>query len=95
LAASHYRLRPWDWVFLGMAHHKLGQTAEARHCLSEMRCWIDAAKQQDEDDPTGTQPVWGGWHEPAVCLLLLDEAEELTKTHQDRRHSDHQRGHAE
>jgi serine/threonine protein kinase/Flp pilus assembly protein TadD len=76
-AARTYRPRAWDWCFLAMARHRLGHADEARHCLSEARRWIDAANQHTEDDPTGTQPVWGGWHEPVVFPLLLREAEEL------------------
>ncbi len=76
-SATKYRRRAWDWCFLAMAHHRLGHADEARRCLSEATRWIDAASQHTEDDPTGTEPVWSGWHEPAVAPLLLREAEEL------------------
>jgi Flp pilus assembly protein TadD len=78
-AARKYRPQAWDWCFLAMARHRLGDADEARRCLSEARRWIDAANHHTEDDPTGMQPVWGGWHEPVVCPLLLREAEELLK----------------
>jgi eukaryotic-like serine/threonine-protein kinase len=78
-AAGIYRPRAWDWCFLGMAKHRLGDTDDARRCLSEARNWIDAANHHTGDDPSGTQPFWGGWHEPVVCPLLLREAEELLK----------------
>jgi tetratricopeptide (TPR) repeat protein len=78
--ATKYRPRPWDLCFLAMARHRLGQAGEARRCLTEATRWIDAANHHTEDDPTGTQPVWGGWHETAVCPLLLREAEELLKS---------------
>jgi tetratricopeptide (TPR) repeat protein len=78
-AARTYRPRAWDWCFLAMARHRLGLADEARRCLSEATRWIDAANHHTEDDPSGTQPAWGGWHEPAVCPLLLREAEELLK----------------
>jgi eukaryotic-like serine/threonine-protein kinase len=78
-AARTYRPRAWDWCFLAMAHHHLGNTDQARRCLFEATRWIEAADHHTEDDPSGTQPVWGGWHEPVVCRLLLREAEELLK----------------
>jgi serine/threonine protein kinase/Flp pilus assembly protein TadD len=78
-AAKKYRRRSWDWCFLAMAHHCLGNADEARCCLAEAKRWIDAANCQTEDDPSGTQPVWGGWHEPAIAPLLLREAEGLLK----------------
>jgi len=76
-AARMYRPRAWDLCFLAMAHHQLGHAVEARRCLSEARRWIDAANCHTEDDPSGTQPVWGGWYESVVFPLLLREAEEL------------------
>jgi tetratricopeptide (TPR) repeat protein len=76
-SARKYRPRAWDWCFLAMARHRLGHADEARRCLSEARRWIDAANQHTGDDPTGTKPVWGAWHEPVVYPRLLREAEEL------------------
>jgi tetratricopeptide (TPR) repeat protein len=78
-AARIYRPRAWDWCFLAMAQHRLGRADEARQSLTEAQRWIDAANRYTGDDPSGTQPVWGGWHEPAVCPLLVEEAEELLK----------------
>jgi tetratricopeptide (TPR) repeat protein len=79
-AATKYRPRAWDWCFLAMAHHRLGHADEVRRCLSEAARWIDAANHHTADDLSGTQPVWGGWHEPVVAPLLLREAEKLMKT---------------
>jgi serine/threonine protein kinase/Tfp pilus assembly protein PilF len=76
-AATEYRPRAWDWCFLAMARHQLRDDVEARRCLSEAKRWIDAANQHTEGDPSGTQPVWGGWYQSAVYPLLLREAEEL------------------
>ena len=78
-AAKTYRPRAWDWCFKAMAQHRLGRAAEARQSLTEARRWIDAASRHSGDDPSGTQPVWGGWHEPVVARLLVEEAEELLK----------------
>jgi tetratricopeptide (TPR) repeat protein len=30
-----------DWLFLAMAHHKLGHAAEAQQCLAKATAWID------------------------------------------------------
>src|SRR5262245_10148060 len=76
-AAKKYRPRAWDWCFLAMAHYRQGNGDEAHRCLSEARRWIDAANDHADDDPSGTQPAWSGWHEPALAPLLLREAEEL------------------
>jgi serine/threonine protein kinase/predicted Zn-dependent protease len=78
-AARMCRPRAWDWCFLAMARHRLRDDKEARRCLSEAKRWIDAANHHTEDDPSGTQPVWGGWHEPVVYSLLLREAEEFVE----------------
>jgi tetratricopeptide (TPR) repeat protein len=79
VAARIYRPRAWDWCFLAMAHHRLGHADEARRCLSEAARWIEEANRHEGDDPSGTQPVWGGWNELAVYPLLLREAQELLK----------------
>ena len=75
--ASTYQPRAWEWCFRAMAHHRLGQTEDARRCLAEARRWIDAANHHTSDDLNGTQIIWGGWHERVVYPLLLREAEEL------------------
>ena len=76
-AAKAYRPRAWDWSFLAMAHHRLGHAEAARRCLDEAARWIDEANRQQEDDPSGTRPIWGGWNELVAYPLLLREAEEL------------------
>ena len=79
-AAKKYRPRAWDWCFLAMAHHRLGHADDARRCVAEAKRWIEAANANTQDDPTGTQAVWGGWQEPVVFPLLLREAEEMMTT---------------
>jgi tetratricopeptide (TPR) repeat protein len=75
--AKMYRPRAWDWCFLAMAHHRLGHAEKARRCLVKAARWIDEANREELDDPTGTRPAWGNWHEPVVYPLLLQEAEVL------------------
>jgi hypothetical protein len=78
-SAKTYRTWAWDWCFLAMAHHRLGHDDEARRCLAEAGRWIDEANRQEEVDPSHTRPAWGHWHERAVSVLLLREAEALLK----------------
>ena len=59
-AARKYRPRAWDWCFLAMARHRLRDNDQARRCLTEAKRWIDAANHHTGDEPSGTQPVWGG-----------------------------------
>jgi eukaryotic-like serine/threonine-protein kinase len=77
LAATHYRLRADDWLFLAIAHHHLGDAAEAQRCQSKALQWIDQADLRRLNDPAGTQPGWGDWHEPIQVPLLRREVESL------------------
>jgi tetratricopeptide (TPR) repeat protein len=76
-ATRKFRPRAWDWCFLAMAQHRLGQTDPARRSLSSAIHWIEAADRRTETDPTETKPAWGDWHEAVVYPLLLQEAEAL------------------
>jgi serine/threonine protein kinase/Flp pilus assembly protein TadD len=85
-AAKMYRPRALNWIFLAMAHHRLGHADRARRCLAEAAGWIneangrtDEANPGEEDGLGGVRPAWGDWHEPVVFALLLREAEELLK----------------
>jgi serine/threonine protein kinase/uncharacterized protein HemY len=77
MEAKTFRRRAWEWCFLCMAHQHLGHTDLARHCLAEAARWIDEANRHEADALSGTQAVWGGWHDPVVSQLLLHEAEAL------------------
>ena len=71
------RLRARDWLFLSIAHQKLGHTDEARRCLNEAAAWIEKANSRTLDDQSGAHPVWGGWYEPIDTLILYEEVERL------------------
>jgi hypothetical protein len=62
-----------------MVHYRLRDDDQARHRVSEAKRWIEAANHATEDDPSGTRPVCGGWHEPVIFPLLLREAEKVLK----------------
>jgi hypothetical protein len=72
-----HKLRAWEWCFLSMAHHRLGQGDQARRCLEEARRWIAGADQHHGDDPTAAAAAWGDWTERPTYRLLLREAEAL------------------
>ena len=69
-----HNLRAWEWCFLAMAQHRLGNASEARRCLGEAGRWIDDADRHEGDDPTAARTAWGDWPERPVCRLLLAEA---------------------
>jgi hypothetical protein len=76
-AAVHYRLRADDWLLLAIAHHHLGHAQEAKRCLGNAVQWIEQADRRQLNDPAGTQPGWGDWHERIWVPLLRREVEAL------------------
>jgi tetratricopeptide (TPR) repeat protein len=76
-AAIHYRLRADDWLLLAIAHHELGHVQEANRCLGKAVQWIDQAHGRQLNDPAGTQPGWGDWHERIWVPLLRQEVDSL------------------
>jgi tetratricopeptide (TPR) repeat protein len=78
-AATHFRFRAEDWLFLAMAHHRRGHAAEAQHCLTKATQWINEADHAQVYDTAETQPAWGDWHERIVIPLLRQEVEGLLK----------------
>ena len=76
-AATHYRLRADDWLLLAIAHHHLGDSAQARRCFDTATEWIRQADRQHLDDPASTRPDWGDWHEPIWVPVLRREVKSL------------------
>jgi tetratricopeptide (TPR) repeat protein len=76
-AATHYRLRADDWLLFAIAHHHLGDADQAQRCLGTALEWIRQADRQQLNDPAGTQPGWGDWHERMWIPLLRREVESL------------------
>ncbi len=58
---------PLDWLFLAMAHHRLGQTAEARQWLEKSIPWIEEALRKK---PLGTDSR--GRRSPADRMAAKD-----------------------
>jgi tetratricopeptide (TPR) repeat protein len=74
-AARHYRLRADDWLLLALAHDNLDEAEQARQCYDKAQQWIHQANRRQLNDPAGTQPGWGDWHERIWVPLLRDEIE--------------------
>jgi tetratricopeptide (TPR) repeat protein len=81
-AATHYRLRADDWLLQAIAHYHLGDTDQAQHCLNTALEWIHQADRRQLNDPAGTQPGWGDWHEPIWIPILRREVESRLKVSQ-------------
>lgn len=60
-----------------MAHHRLGHTEEARHCVREAVRWIEEANREVGLESHDARPRWGGWHEKVVYPMVLSEAKAL------------------
>jgi tetratricopeptide (TPR) repeat protein len=66
--------RAGDWLFLAMAHHRLGHVDEARRYLELAERWIDGANRPIA---VGTQPRWFNWNERMEYASLHGEAKAL------------------
>jgi tetratricopeptide (TPR) repeat protein len=69
-----YSLRGWDWLFLAMAHHRLGRGAESKRYLERAEDWIDRANRTQA---ISSIKVWISWYEPIEVDTLLREAKSL------------------
>jgi hypothetical protein len=63
----------FDWLFLAMAHHRLGQTKEATAALATARDWIAHGDERALLDPYVLSPL--PWYTKLEFELLLREAE--------------------
>src|SRR5262249_1054255 len=71
-ARKLYSQRAWDWLFLAMAHHRLGEAAKARDYLARAKDWIATA-----GDAATKGSKWIAWVEQAEVQALCREAETL------------------
>jgi Flp pilus assembly protein TadD len=67
----------WDWVFLAMAHQRLGHEHEARAYLDRAANWIALAECGGGQPAKGARRVWHSWNERAEVRSLWREAEVL------------------
>jgi serine/threonine protein kinase/Tfp pilus assembly protein PilF len=75
-SASIFPRRAWDWLFLAMAHDKLGHTEEAKNSLKNAEAWIERA---DRMPAGGSKNPWIGWFEPLEVEQILKEARALIR----------------
>jgi tetratricopeptide (TPR) repeat protein len=71
-AAKFFSPRAWDWLFLAMAHHRLGEAAKAQDYLARARDWITTA-----GDAARKGSNWYHWLEQTEVQALRREAETL------------------
>jgi tetratricopeptide (TPR) repeat protein len=71
-AAKVYPLRAWDWLFLTMAYHRLGETTKAQDYLARAKHWIATA-----GDAATKGSKWVAWLEQTEVQALRREAETL------------------
>jgi serine/threonine protein kinase/tetratricopeptide (TPR) repeat protein len=65
----------YSWIFLAMAHHRLGQTEEARKWLDKAVQWMDQAGLEKGQDAASKIPM--PWNRRLTLRLLRNEAETL------------------
>ena len=73
-SALVYPRRAWDWLFLAMAHHKLGYAEQAQRALRNAEEWIERANRMQI---AGSKNIWIGWYEVLEVAQLHKEASEL------------------
>jgi serine/threonine protein kinase/tetratricopeptide (TPR) repeat protein len=66
-----------NWLFLAMAHHRLGHAEEAKKWHDKAVQRIDQETQKKPDEPTVAHPL--PWNQRLTLQLLRREAEELLK----------------
>jgi len=65
---------PWDWFFLAMAHHELGNADDAQDWLDKAVEWMD--ENDSESDEDESRPALG-WDQRLELEILRQEAETL------------------
>ncbi len=66
-----------DWLFLAMAHQRLGHADESLRWMDKAGAWIDSStKDNPKDETFGTRIDWQTW---LALQVLRREAEALVK----------------
>jgi tetratricopeptide (TPR) repeat protein len=65
-----------DWLFLAMAHHRLGHGKEARQWLRQAEAALDQAAREERPPAGGEGPTW---NQRLLLRLLRREAADLLK----------------
>ena len=77
--ATTNRLRPFDLLFLAMAHHRLGHQHDARKYFDEAEAWYDQAQRANQatNDMDRSRLAWGSWRARIQLNCLREEARSL------------------
>lgn len=75
-SAKVFPSRAWDWLFLAMSQHHLGQSDDARQSLKKAEDWIGRA---NKNRYLGSGLVWISWYESIEVEQLLGEAKALIR----------------
>jgi WD40 repeat protein/tetratricopeptide (TPR) repeat protein len=67
----------YNWLFLAMAHQRLGHIEEAKKWHDKAVQWIDRAMQKKPEDPAAANPI--PWNRRLTLQFFRREAEELLK----------------
>jgi len=68
----------YNWVFLAMAHYRLGHVEEAKKWHAKAVQWIDQETQKKPKEPAAANPLT--WNRRLTLQLLRREAEDLLAT---------------
>jgi Flp pilus assembly protein TadD len=67
---------PYDWLFLAMAHHRLGHADESKKWMTKAQQWLDQGKQEKaKDKPAAVDAL--PWDQRLELSLIRAEAEAL------------------
>jgi tetratricopeptide (TPR) repeat protein len=69
--------RPWDLLFMAMAHHRLGQTELSLQAFDRAVKWMAVADRSKEGNVNTALPAWESWQEQIGAHVLRGEAEAL------------------
>ena len=78
-AARSFQARAWDWCFLAMCHHRIGDDTQARFYLEMANRWIEQADRAWLKKPAGNQATWYHWCERVEVHELCREATALIR----------------
>ncbi len=79
-AAPKFAPRAWDWCFLAMCRHRLGDRVAATANFKLCDDWIAEAEAQWKSGATTSNKRWFNWQERAEVLQLRREAAALVES---------------
>jgi tetratricopeptide (TPR) repeat protein len=71
--------RAWDLLFMALAHHRLGQTADVRDCQARATQWLSIVGPPGIKGGGKPEPKWFNWQEEVAVESLRGELETRLK----------------